>query len=312
MKKTEEKGQGMTLSRKIISAVLIVLCLVLVAASVSGYMLRGTEAVESTLNDMRNSAVLHIVSDGLVDYEASQAYSAYYWKYRSAEYKKDPLYFRNMGQGQFEENCNAEYARAESEARQKYGTINMADIDVTALEASMNAYEVSYRPVGEQKQKELEQYTDIYTAFVKTVQQNSVTATVNGQEVSTAWIAFVCGSDNVIEDLGAFAAENGSKDDPTREIAMDDASLREAIAAIVPEYAGREDQLNAFGMMARRMAAGEVALALKAAQTEAAEVEEIAGEEDTAIVVSNVYYIESDELKAMEAEADKAFEQLWE
>jgi len=305
----------MTLTKKIVSALLILLTIALAVASVGGYALRGTDGVKDNLNSMRTSAVLHIASDKLIDFEASQAYSAYYRKYRDKANKNDPLYYRNMGQGQFEANCNAEYDRAKAEAEAKYGTIRTDEIDVAALEASLNAFEESYRPAGEQRDRERTAYSDMYLLFVQTVEQSPAAAEQEGVTLTCTWFEFLRDSANeAAQDYGTIVTENSSKSNPLSGLTKSDDEIRAAITAIVPELAAMPEQLDAFVTLAKDMATAEVKTskaALDATAETETEEEEIAEAEKTT-VTDYSYYVESEELKQLISASDAAFDRIWE
>ena len=172
---------------RIVPIVLFILAGVLLASSVTGYVLQGTRESVETLDQMRTSAVLHAASEGLINSIAQQARAD-----KLAELRKDKN-FRKRGLDEVNAICDGAMNEARAEAEKLYA--NPVVQDKAALENAISAFEKAVAESNALSQKERSAYADIY---VQLVDNTSDWKAVAGEEV---------GDEAVISALGKTAPE---------------------------------------------------------------------------------------------------------
>ena len=148
-------------SRRILAIALLTLAALLLIASVSGYILRGTEASAANLARMRTSAVLHASTEGLIENIAQQARAQ-----RLSELRADKD-FRRRGLDEVNAICDEARDEARAEAEKKYA--NPVVEDEAALESAIGTFETALAASGTMDQSERAQYGELYVSVVEGV-----------------------------------------------------------------------------------------------------------------------------------------------
>ena len=156
MNERTEKKPG--ISRRLGAIVLFAMFVILLLASIVGFVLRGTAAEKANLDRMRTSAVLHAASEGLVDKIAQEARAD-----KLAELRKDKN-FRRRGLDEVNEICDTAMEEARVEAVRKYS--NPKVTDQAALEESIQAFEDVISVSGKLQDREKEKYAELYHTLV--------------------------------------------------------------------------------------------------------------------------------------------------
>ena len=170
------------MKRKIISAVLFVLCAALLAASISGYIIRGTESTSENLNEMRTYAVLNVASNGLIEKIVSTATAD-----KLKEIRKDPD-FRSWGQAEVQRRTEEAGEIARAEAQEKYGNIYGAD--TAALDVKVRALELALTEHNAAEDSAKAEYAVVYNSLIDGV--SSWTELVGENTDDEIW-AELCG-----------------------------------------------------------------------------------------------------------------------
>ena len=153
--------QSKKTSNRIASIVLFVVAGLLVAAAVTGFILRGTEQSQSSLMSMRTRAVLHSASEGLVDKIAQEARAD-----KLTELRKDKN-FRKRGLNEVNEICDAAMEEARAEAEQKYS--NPVVQDEEALRRAIDGLEDVLAVTDARTDVEKTAYSDLYIQLMESV-----------------------------------------------------------------------------------------------------------------------------------------------
>lgn len=148
-------------SRFITSIVLFVLAGVMLIASISGYILRGSASTRANLDRMRTSAVLHAATEGLVDSIAQTARSE-----KLKELRADKN-FRKRGLDEVNGICDAAMEEARAEAEKLYS--NPVVEDEAALESAIEAMESVLATSGQLENREKAAYAEIYVQLVDNI-----------------------------------------------------------------------------------------------------------------------------------------------
>ncbi len=152
---TEKIQTKTSLSRRILSVVLIAAAAVLLGLAVTGYTIQGSGSTATRLNDMRTSAVLHAASGGLVDKIASEANTA-----ALKEIRKDPN-FRSLGTAEIQRRCAEVEAAARAEAEALYA--NTEGADTVSLEEKIVTLENALVARDEIDDREKAEYAAIWS-----------------------------------------------------------------------------------------------------------------------------------------------------
>ena len=147
--------------RRITPILLLSLAVILLIASVIGYLLRGTESSKTNLDKMRNYAVLHTSSEGLVDSIAQQARAD---KLKELRADKD---FRKRGLDEVNSICDAAMMEAREEAEKLYS--NPVISDEAALDSAIDNFQSVLATVGTLREKEQSVYGQLYLGLVDNV-----------------------------------------------------------------------------------------------------------------------------------------------
>lgn len=287
MKNAKTDAEKMPLKKRIISIVLIALSAVLVLASVGGYILRGTNDVESDMLRVRTAAVLRTASDGVIDSIATEAKNEYFtYMTKTRDPETGLMLNRTMGQGQFDILCQEKYDEAAAEARSQFGEIDMTGTG--ELEEKIAALEEAYRPAGQLQEKEMAAYSEAYTTLCTAVSRE------------TSWTALTSDGGDI------------------EKVASDEA-ISASLIALMPSLADQPDLTKSFVKMAKKYAEDEKAAAAAAAEAEGEEAGETAAaesdtemvSEDSSITVDETYFVESAELKSLKKNSDAAVNDLW-
>ena len=159
--KVVEKTAKKRGSRFITSIVLFVLAGVMLIASISGYVLRGSASTRANLDRMRTSAVLHAATEGLVDNIAQTARSA-----KLKELRADKN-FRKRGLDEVNSICDAAMEEARAEAEKLYN--NPVVEDEAALESAIETMESVLATSGQLENREKAAYAEIYVQLVDNI-----------------------------------------------------------------------------------------------------------------------------------------------
>ena len=159
--KVVEKTAKKRGSRFITSIVLFVLAGVMLIASISGYVLRGSASTRANLDRMRTSAVLHAATEGLVDNIAQTARSA-----KLKELRADKN-FRKRGLDEVNSICDAAMEEARAEAEKLYN--NPVVEDEAALESAIESMESVLATSGQLENREKAAYAEIYVQLVDNI-----------------------------------------------------------------------------------------------------------------------------------------------
>lgn len=151
--------------RRLIGLIIFVLAGILLAGSVAGYILRQTDGVSATLKQMRDDAVVHVASQGLVDQIARDAKAD-----RLKELRKNGdggRAFREIGLNEVESLTGA----AEAEARQAAEALykNPVVNDPEALSAAIDILEDKLAAYGTQRSEERAVFAELYISLVDNV-----------------------------------------------------------------------------------------------------------------------------------------------
>lgn len=322
--RTQRKALG---SRRVISIALFVLAGILLAASVCGYILRGTASSKASLDRMRTSAVLHTASEGLVDSIAMQARSD-----KLKELRADKN-FRKRGLDEVNGICDEAEQAARAEAEKLYS--NPAVSDAAALDGAIEAMEAVLATSGTLSEKEHAAFADIYVQLVDNV--SDWRALVDGAADDEALVAALAQTAPALSDaanahlkpdfvrlandmaqaerdkaeaelLSQLTAQmTGAVADWSAYIGLDGDDLWAALCEEVPELSENEGFRDALIETAKTH--------IEAAQ-KGETVPEAAEAEEGAVTVNETqadysYFIPSDELAAEQAANAGAFDALW-
>ena len=116
-----EKAKERKSSVRIIATGLFILAGILLVLAITGYILRGTGNTQENLTAMRNTAVLHAATEGLVEKIAQEARAD-----KLTELRKDKN-FRKRGLDEVNAICDEAMNQARKEAEQKYSNASVND-----------------------------------------------------------------------------------------------------------------------------------------------------------------------------------------
>ena len=179
---TREKSKERS---RIVPVVLFALAAVLILTSVAGFVLQGTRKSVLSLDNMRDSAVLHAASEGLINSIAQSARAE-----KLAELRKDKN-FRKRGLDEVNAICDGAMNEARAEAEKLYA--NPAVQDRAALESAIGTFE---KALGEAKTlaaAERAAYAEIYVTLADSISDWKVVA---GEDIA---------DEQVLEALGKTA-----------------------------------------------------------------------------------------------------------
>ena len=148
-------------SRFVLSIVLFALAAILLIASISGYILRGSASTRENLNRMRTSAVLHAATEGLVDNIAQEARSE-----KLKELRADKN-FRKRGLDEVNGICDAAMEEARAEAEKLYS--NPVVEDEAALKDAIENMQSVLSTSGKLEAQEKAVYGEIYLNLVENI-----------------------------------------------------------------------------------------------------------------------------------------------
>ena len=157
--RVERKKGAAPNRRKLLSVVLFVLAGILLAASICGYVLRGTASCKANLDRMRTRAVLHAASEGLVDNIAQAARAA-----KLKELRADKN-FRKRGLDEVNAICDGAMEEARAEAEKLYS--NPVINDEAALESAIESLQGVLATSGKLNEKERAVYGELYVSLVE-------------------------------------------------------------------------------------------------------------------------------------------------
>lgn len=313
-------------SRFIASIVLFALAGVMLIASVSGYVLRGSASTRANLDRMRTSAVLHAATEGLVDSIAQTARSA-----KLKELRADKN-FRKRGLDEVNSICDAAMEEARAEAEKLYS--NPVVEDEAALESAIETMESVLATSGQLENREKAAYAEIYVQLVDNISNWRETA-AEGMD-DAAIIEALAKTAPAIKDAGNAHLQPGfvrlAKDMAAAQLAREEAeqqgqlismmtgaiadwteysglegdALWEKLAAELPDLNGNERFKDALlETAAKHIAAAENGETLpeEAATDEGAET---VGE----TLADYSYFIPTDELAKERQDNEAAFEAL--
>ncbi len=146
---------------RLIPILLLVTALLLLLTAAGGYYLRGTGEVTEGLEDMRDNAVLHAASVGLIDNIAQSARAE---KLKELRADKD---FRKRGLDEVNGICDAAMMEARAEAEKLYSNPKVEDSD--ALRAAILKLEEMLAVSGTLQESEHNVFSDIYVSLVESV-----------------------------------------------------------------------------------------------------------------------------------------------
>lgn len=155
----EGKGAAKRGNRFYLSIVLFVLAGILLIGAVAGYILRGSASTRANLDKMRNSAVLHAATEGLVENIAQTARAE-----KLKELRADKN-FRKRGLDEVNSICDEAMSAARIEAEKLYS--NPAVEDEAALESAIEGFEAVLATSGKLESAERAVYSDIYLELVE-------------------------------------------------------------------------------------------------------------------------------------------------
>ena len=144
--------------RRLTPILLLSLAVILLVTSVVGYLLRGTESSKANLDKMRNYAVLHTSSEGLVESIAQQARAD---KLKELRADKD---FRKRGLDEVNSICDAAMMEAREEAEKLYS--NPVVSDEAALDSAIDSFQSVLSSVGTLREKEQSVFAQLYLGLV--------------------------------------------------------------------------------------------------------------------------------------------------
>jgi len=141
--------------------ILCIVAAVLLAAAAVGYVLRTNDSTAANLTAMRDRAVVHAASDGLVESIAQQARAD-----KLAELRKRSD-FRRMGLNEVNETCDAAAQEAREAAQKLYSDPTVSDPE--ALSTAIDALEEALEQVGTLSESERATYSELYVSLVDSV-----------------------------------------------------------------------------------------------------------------------------------------------
>ena len=146
---------------RIVPIALIILAVALLGAAASGYVLQGTQASVASLDEMRDQAVLHAASEGLINSIAQQARAD-----KLAELRKDKD-FRKRGLDEVNRICDDAMAEARAEAETKYA--NPAVKDEAALTEAIRIFEKALSESSTLSLQERKVYSELYVQLMENI-----------------------------------------------------------------------------------------------------------------------------------------------
>ena len=146
---------------RILPTILLCLAAVLLITSVVGYLVRNTESSKASLDQMRNYAVLHTSSEGLIDSIAQQARAD-----KLKELRADKN-FRKRGLDEVNSICDAAMQEAREEAEKLYS--NPVITDEAAFESAIDSFQSILAASGNLREKEQAVYGRLYLELVENI-----------------------------------------------------------------------------------------------------------------------------------------------
>ena len=146
---------------RIIPVILFVLAAALILSSIAGYALQNTRQSVLSLENMRDSAVLHAASEGLINSIAQSARAE-----KLAELRKDKD-FRKRGLDEVNAICDGAMNEARAEAEKMYA--NPVVQDRAALESAIGTFEKALSEAKSLNASERAAYSDIYVKLADTI-----------------------------------------------------------------------------------------------------------------------------------------------
>ena len=156
-----EKAKERKSSVRIIATGLFILAGILLVLAITGYILRGTGNTQENLTAMRNTAVLHAATEGLVEKIAQEARAD-----KLTELRKDKN-FRKRGLDEVNAICDEAMNQAREEAEQKYS--NASVNDPATLSAAVDKLAAVLGESTDRSEKERAVYSDLYIQLMESV-----------------------------------------------------------------------------------------------------------------------------------------------
>ena len=156
--KTKEKPG---VRSRIVPIALFILAAALIGAAVIGYVFQGTKESVASLDQMRDQAVLHAASEGLINSIAQQARAD-----KLAELRKDKN-FRKRGLDEVNAICDGAMNEARAEAEKLYA--NPVVQDKAGLESAISAFEKALAEAEGLSVTEQAAFAELYVAVVDNI-----------------------------------------------------------------------------------------------------------------------------------------------
>ena len=238
-----EKTRGKpSLRSRIVPIVLFILAAALIAASIGGYALQGTEESIASLDRMRTGAVLHAASEGLINSIAQQARAD-----KLAELRKDKD-FRKRGLDEVNAICDGAMNEARAEAEKLYA--NPVVQDEAALENAIIVFEKALAESKTLSAAERAVYSDIYVQLADNISDWKAVAG-DGLDDEAVISALGKTAPDLLKDSNAHLRDGFvrmARDMAVKQQAKEDAELQTqlltVLATAIPdwtEYAGLDN-----------------------------------------------------------------------
>ena len=323
-----EKAKERKSPIRIIAAGLFILAGILLVLAITGYILRGTGNTQENLTAMRNTAVLHAATEGLVEKIAQEARAD-----KLAELRKDKN-FRKRGLDEVNAICDEAMNQAREEAEQKYSSASVSD--PAALSAAVDKLAAVLGESTDRSEKERAVYSDLYIQLMESVvswrgiapdnaDDQQVTADLirmvpdldkaENRHLQSGFAAFARNmaekeqqTENEENRQHALSLMSGSVEDWSAFQGMTDDDLWNSLTAEVPalaEYETWKDDLTAAAKKnAETVSAGELPQ------------EQTVESDDGAVIASEAlvdyaYFIPSDELTQEQEEKAAAYQVVY-
>lgn len=317
-------------SIRIVAVVLLILAGVLLALAVTGFIFRGTSGTQENMTAMRDRAVLHAATEGLVEKIAQEARAD-----KLAELRKDKN-FRKRGLDEVNAICDGAMNEAREEAEQRYS--NPTVENPAALSAAVDSFAKVVGVSTDRSEKEKAVYADLYIQIMENVvswreiapadtDDAGVAAELirlvpdldkeENRHLQTGLIAFA--REKAEEEQAAEDTENrthalsmmaGGVEDWTVFQGMDDDAVWTRLIAEIPALAECEpwkaDLVAAAKQNAEAAAAGE---SVQVVRAEAADEGAVISSE---ALVDYGYFVPSEDLTREQEEKDTAYQAVYE
>ena len=311
--------------RRAISLILFLLAAVLLVLAALGQSLRSKQRTIDNLNTMRENAVLHAASGGLIDSIANQASSD-----KLKELRADKN-FRRMGLNEVNSKTQAAADEARAEAEKLYMSIEVTDH--AAMTAVIDELGGDLEIAGNQEEKERSAYSEMYVELIDTVPDwtDLRDGAADEDALFDGLVSFVpdlgkeenahlrenflkLSNDKADKEQIADEAEAlnmltssmvGAVGDFTEYSGMGDDEIWAALTELLPELeeSGHKDELLA--------AAKEHIAAAEKGETIEEPVKDEGVETTYGTLTDYSYFAESPELSSFNEKADKTYQSLW-